>query len=85
MSRGLANRLARLEQSIGKKNPFENWVHVRQTEIEAFKAWWPVHNPEIPLSALTIVTDSMPPKDDAPEPPWGWGDTLKKWPRSSDA
>jgi predicted DNA-binding transcriptional regulator AlpA len=52
----------------------------RQTEIEAFKAWWPIHNPEIPLSALTIVTDSMPPKDDEPEPPCGWGETRAKWP-----
>jgi hypothetical protein len=31
-------------------------VHIRQIEIEAFKAWWPVHTPERLLSTVTIAT-----------------------------
>lgn len=35
---------------VVEKDPIENWVHVRQTEIEAFKVWWPTQIPTFHLA-----------------------------------
>ena len=79
MKSQITNRLARLEKRNSTVDQFKNWFYVRETELEAFEAWWPKNNPETPLSELTIILCGMPPKEDELEPPWGWGDTLKKW------
>lgn len=73
----LAFRLGRLEKRNATENQFKNWVYVRETELEAFEAWWPIHNPDTAISDLTIILSPMPPKEDEPEPPWGWGNTTQ--------
>ncbi len=79
MNRSITNRLARLEKRNSREDQFKNWVYVRETEFEAFKSWWPINNPETPFNELRVILSCMPPKDDEPEPPWGWGDTKIRW------